>query len=90
MVIYLGIINFEVNNQNLYGYQPTQDNINLISGGTGSYQSLAANEQVVTPNGAGVDLNYQGIQGGSILALKPLNVLPDPEPRLILLTFLSP
>ena len=57
MVIYLGIINFEVNNQNLYGYQPTQDNINLISGGTGSYQSLAANEQVETPTGAGVDLN---------------------------------
>ena len=64
MVIYLGIINFEVNNQNLYGYQPTQDNINLISGGTGSYLSLGGNEQVVTPSGAGVDLTYQGVRGG--------------------------
>ena len=33
----------EVNNQNLYGYQSTRDNINLISEGTGSYQSLTAN-----------------------------------------------
>ena len=54
----------EVNNQNLYGYQPTRDIINLIGGGTGSYQSLAVNEQVVNPSGVGVDLNYQGVQGG--------------------------
>ena len=48
----------KVNNQNLYGYQPTPDNINLVGGGTGSYQSLAANEQVFNSNGAGLDLNY--------------------------------
>ena len=35
-----------------HGYHPTQDNINLVSGGSGSYQSLAANDQVLNPNGA--------------------------------------
>ena len=54
----------KINNQNLDGYQPTQDNINLVSGGNGSYQSLAANEQVLNPNGAGLDLNYEGVQWG--------------------------
>ena len=48
----------------MYGYQSTRDNINLICGGTGSYQSLTANKQVVTPSGVGVDLNYQGVRGG--------------------------
>ena len=51
------------NNQNLYGYHPTRDNINLVSGGAGNYQSLTTNE-VLNPNGAGLDLNYQGAQGG--------------------------
>ena len=69
------------NDQNLYGYHPTQ---------VGSYQSLATNEQVLNPNGAGLDLNYQGVQGDLILALMPLNLLPDLELNLTLLIFLSP
>ena len=48
----------------MYGYHSSQDNINWVSGGTGSYQSLATNEQVLNPNGAGLDLNYLGVQGG--------------------------
>ena len=52
------------NNQNLFGYHPTQDRINLVREGTGSYQSLAENEQVLNPNGVGLDLNYQGVQRG--------------------------
>ena len=43
------------NNQNLYGYHPDQDNINTVSGRTGSYQSLATNDQVFNPNGGGLD-----------------------------------
>ena len=60
----------KVNNQNLYGYHPTQ---------VGSYQSLATNEQVLNPNEAGLDLNFLGVQGGLILTLMPLNLLPDLE-----------
>ena len=51
-------------NQNLYGYHPTQDNINMVSGSTGSYQSLTTNDQVLNSDGVGLDLNYQGAQGG--------------------------
>ena len=54
----------EVNNQNLHGYYPARDNANSVSGRTGSYQSLVTNAQVFNPNGAGLDLNNQGAQGG--------------------------
>ena len=52
------------NNQNLYGYHPTRDNINITSERTGSYQSLTTNYQVLNPDRAGLDLHYQGAQGG--------------------------
>ena len=52
------------NNKNLNGYHPAQDNINMVSGRSGSYQSLALNDQVFNPNGAGLDQNNQRAQGG--------------------------
>ena len=57
-------IHGEGNNQNLYGYHPAGDNINTVSGRTGSYQSLTTNDQVLNPDRAGLDLNNQGTQGG--------------------------
>ena len=36
----------------------------MVSGRTGSYQSLTTNDQVLNPNEAGLDLNYQVAQGG--------------------------
>ena len=47
----------EGNKQILYGYHPARDNINTVSGRTGSYQSLATNDQVLNPNTAGLDLH---------------------------------
>ena len=43
-------IHGEGNNQNLYGYHLTRDNINTGSGRTGSSQSLNTNDQVFNPN----------------------------------------
>ena len=80
----------EVNNQNLQGYYPAQNKMNIVSGRTGSYQSLVTNDQVFNPKGPGLDLNNQGAQGGLVLALLPLTLLPDPELNLILLIFLNP
>ena len=54
----------EVNNQNLHGYNHTRNNMNIVSGRTGSYQPMIANDQVFNPNGAGLDLNNQGTHGG--------------------------
>ena len=62
-----------------HGYHPTQDNINLVSGGSGSYQSLAANDQVLNPNGACLYLNYQGTQRG--FSSRPVASQPAPRPR---------
>ena len=52
------------NDQNVYGYHPTQDSINMVSGRTGSYQLLTTNDQVSNPDGVGLDLNYQRAQDG--------------------------
>ena len=38
--------------------------MNIVSGRTGSYQSLVTNDQVFNPKGPGLDLNNQGAQGG--------------------------
>ena len=54
----------EVNNQNLHGYYSARDNMNLVSGRNGSYQSLVSNDQVFNSNGARLDLNSQRAQGG--------------------------
>ena len=51
----------------------------MVSGRTGSYQSLATNDQVLNPNGAGLDLNYQGAQGG--FSSRPTASQIAPKPR---------
>ena len=38
--------------------------MNIGSRRTGSYQPMIANDRVFNPNGAGLDLNNQGAQGG--------------------------
>ena len=79
----------EGNTQNLYSYHPTRDNINTFSGRTGSSQSLTSNDLVFNSNGAGLDQTNWGAQNGLVLALLPLNLLPDLELSLILLIFLN-
>ena len=54
----------EVNNQNLHGYCPAQNIMNAVSERISSYQCMVTNDQVFNPNGAGLDLNNQGAQGG--------------------------
>ena len=51
----------------------------MVSGGTGSYQSLAANDQVLNTDEAGLDLNYKGAQGG--FSSLPIASQPVPRPR---------
>ena len=63
----------------MYGYHPTQDNIIRVSGRTGSYQSLSANDQVLNPNEVGLDLNYQGAQGG--FSSRPTASQLSPKPK---------
>ena len=42
-------------------------------------EGLATSEQVVTPSGAGVDLNYQGVGGGFISSPKTSQFAPRPR-----------
>ena len=48
----------------MYDYYPARDNINTVSGRTGSYQSLVTNDEVFNPNEVGLDQNNLGVQGG--------------------------
>ena len=48
----------------MYGYNPTRNNINIVSGRTGNYQPMIAYDQVLNQNGVGLDLNNQGAQRG--------------------------
>ena len=51
----------------------------MFSGRTESYQSLTTNDQVLNPDGAGLDLNYQGAQGG--FSSHPIASQLAPKPR---------
>ena len=73
----------------MYDYYPARDNINTVSGRTGSYQSLVTNDEVFNPNEVGLDQNNLGVQGGLVLALLPLNLLKDLDLNLILLMFIN-
>ena len=63
----------------MHGYCPAQDNINRVSRRTGSYQSLVTNDQVFNPNGAGLDQNNLGVQGG--FSSFPTDSQLAPRPR---------
>ena len=75
------------NNQNLSGYYPAQDNINTISGRTGSYQSLAMNDQVLNPDKAGSDLNNQGAERGVSSRPRASQLAPKPRAESISIDF---
>ena len=63
----------------MYHYHPAQDNINTVSGKTGSYPFLTTNDQVFNPNGAGLDQNNQGAQG--LFFSRPTASQLAPRPR---------
>ena len=93
MEIYLRDINYENvwgkgNDQNLYGYHHPRGDMNLVSEGDGSCQSLATNEQVLNPNAMGFDSNYWRAHGGFNSISMPRNLLLDLELNLTLLIFL--
>ena len=71
----------EGKSKNLYGCHPAQDNINTVCGRTGSYQSLTTNDQVLNPDGVGLDLNNQGAQGG--FSSQPIVSQLAPIPRAV-------
>ena len=51
----------------------------MVSGRTGSYQSLPTNDQILTPNGVGLDLNYQRAQGGFSSCPTASQLAPKPR-----------
>ena len=53
--------------------------MNTVSGRTGSYQSMVTNDQVFDPNGAGLDLNDLGAQGGFSYCATASQIAPRPR-----------